>query len=128
MATGAGLTLRNRRALRQAVLDELDRVDEQITALARSFDDIVAGTELTNTDDEHDPEGNTIAFERSQVSSLLLQARADRIALSATLDRVNDPAYGVCGECGGFIGVERLLAIPVASRCIGCARRPGLAP
>jgi len=127
MVTGAGLTLRNRRALRAAVVAELDRVDGQIAALERSFDDIVAGAELTNTDDEHDPEGSTIAFERSQVSSLLLQARADRVALRATLDRVDEPAYGVCEECGGFIGVERLLALPAATRCIDCARRPSLA-
>ena len=128
MATGAGLTLRNRRALRQAVLDELDRIDGQIAALTRSFDDIVAGAELTSTDDEHDPEGSTIAFERSQVTSLLLQARADRVALRTTLDRVDEAAYGVCEECGGFIGVERLLALPAAIRCIDCARRPRLTP
>ena len=116
------LTLRERSELRRAVLDELGRVDEQITSLSRSFEDIVQAAELVNTDDEHDPEGTTIAFERSQVSSLLRQATSDRERLSATLDRIGDSAYGVCEQCGRFIGVERLMALPATVRCIACAR------
>jgi RNA polymerase-binding transcription factor DksA len=123
MSSPRQLTLRERRALRAAVLQEIDRLDEQIAALARAFDDIVAANEQANTDDEHDPEGTTIAFERSQVSALLRPARADRTALTSTLDRVDDDSgYGVCAECGEFIGVERLLALPAASKCISCAR------
>jgi RNA polymerase-binding transcription factor DksA len=105
------------------VVQEVDRLDEQIAALARAFDDIVAANEQANTDDEHDPEGTTIAFERSQVSALLRQARADRTALMSTLDRVDDDSgYGLCVECREFIGVERLLALPAATKCISCAR------
>ena len=101
---------------------ELDTLAQQITGLARSFDDIVAGQELVNTDDEHDPEGTTIAFERSQVSALLRQARDDQAALQATLTRLDDPGYGVCEVCERFIGVERLMALPAATKCIACAR------
>jgi hypothetical protein len=36
-----------------------------IEALTAEFDDIVAGTADGNTDDEHDPEGSTLAFERA---------------------------------------------------------------
>ncbi|MFM2078800.1 MAG: hypothetical protein RJA49_2690 [Actinomycetota bacterium] len=98
-------------------------LDEQIDSLTRSFDDIVSANEQANTDDEHDPEGTTIAFERSQVSSLLRQAHEDRAALRAAMDRVDgDPTYGVCTECGAFIGAARMLALPAASKCIVCAR------
>jgi RNA polymerase-binding transcription factor DksA len=124
MGDTAQLTLRERRALRAAVGTELARVDEQIESLTRAFDDIVAANEQANTDDEHDPEGTTIAFERSQVSSLLRQAREDRAALRGTLDRIDDDTgYGVCTECRGSIGIERLLALPAAAKCIACARR-----
>jgi hypothetical protein len=34
----------------------------RIAALSTEFDDIVAVTEGANADDEHDPEGSTIAF------------------------------------------------------------------
>jgi DnaK suppressor protein len=123
MADAPQLTLRERRALRAAIVADLDRLDEQIISLNRAFDDIVAANEQANTDDEHDPEGTTIAFERSQVSALLRQAREDRDALRNTLHRVDDDlGYGVCTECRGFIGVDRLLALPAAAKCIACAR------
>jgi DnaK suppressor protein len=96
-------------------------LDEQCEALTRRFDDIVEAAELTSTDDEHDPEGATIAFERSQVTSLLRQAGSDRAALRETLDRLDDAAYGTCELCAEFIGVERLLALPSTQRCIKCA-------
>jgi len=116
------LTLRSRRRLRAAVQAELVRLDEQIAALTRSFDDIVDAAALTSTDDEHDPEGSTIAFERSQVSSLLRLARGDRARLVEALGRLDEDGYGACTECHGEIGVERLLALPGATRCVRCAR------
>lgn len=121
MASLRPLTSRDRRALRTALLEGAIRVDEQIAALTHSFDNIVEAVEMTNNDDEHDPEGTTIAFERSQVSALLDQAKADRAALQDATVRLDDDAYGVCEHCQGFIGVERLLAIPWATRCITCA-------
>src|SRR5205085_392040 len=48
------------------------RIDE----LHRSFADIAASVDTANTDDEHDPEGATLAFERAQVVSLLEEAQA----------------------------------------------------
>jgi RNA polymerase-binding transcription factor DksA len=121
MASLRQLTSRDRRALRTALLEAAIRTDEQIAALTHSFDDIVAAVEMTNNDDEHDPEGTTIAFERAQVSALLDQATSDRAALREATARLDDDAYGVCEHCEGFIGVERLLALPWATRCVGCA-------
>lgn len=43
---------------------------------------------MTSTDDEHDPEGTTIAFERAQVRSLLDQAKTDRAALQDATARL----------------------------------------
>lgn len=122
MASIPQLTSRDRRALRTHVLEQLIRLDEQIASLSRSFDDIVDGAELTSTDDEHDPEGSTIAFERALVSSLLRQAVDDRAAMRIADERIGQTGYGVCENCTGFIGVERLLALPSAQRCITCAR------
>jgi len=115
------LTSRDRRALRSHVLTELIRFDEQITTLTRSFDDIVEAAVQSNVDDEHDPEGTTIAFERQQVAALLRQAKMDRAALMLARDRIEQPGYGVCEHCKGFVGLERLLALPSAARCISCA-------
>jgi DnaK suppressor protein len=115
------LTLRERRALRAAIHEEMSHLDEQIDALTRRFDDIVDSADLTSTDDEHDPEGATIAFERSQVSSLLRQTASDRTALRETLDRLDDDSYGMCEVCAEFIGAERLIALPATKRCVRCS-------
>jgi len=75
----------------------------------------------SNADDEHDPEGATIAFERSQVSSLVEQAREHLREVAAAERRVQDGTYGVCEVCGEAIGAGRLEARPVARTCVRCA-------
>ncbi|MFL6094928.1 MAG: TraR/DksA family transcriptional regulator, partial [Blastococcus sp.] len=55
--------------------EERAAVLAQIAALTRQFDEVVAASKASNADDEHDPEGATIAFERQQVVALLDQAR-----------------------------------------------------
>jgi DnaK suppressor protein len=95
----------------------------QIAALTAAREEILAASEGSNADDEHDPEGATIAFERQQVTALLEQARASLGAADAALARRASGTYGVCARCGSEIGAERLEARPSASTCIACARR-----
>ena len=40
--------------------------------------------------------------------------------IDEALGRIADGSYGVCEECGGAIGVERLKARPVTTLCIAC--------
>jgi DnaK suppressor protein len=107
--------------LEAAVAHEIARTDAQIAALERSVAAIVEAAELTSTDDEHDPEGATIAYERAQALALLRQAREDRQRLAdvrATL-QAGEPI--VCATCGAPIVLERLLALPTARMCVRCA-------
>lgn len=122
MASVRGLTDLERRAIRSALVAELARADEQTASLARQFDDIVAATENSNVDDEHDPEGATIAFERAQVIALESQAARDAAALRRALEDLDKVDFGACEECGGPIGFERLVAVPATRRCVACAR------
>jgi RNA polymerase-binding transcription factor DksA len=39
----------------------------------------------------------------------------------AALDRITLGSYGRCASCGGAIGRQRLLAMPMVRYCIGCA-------
>jgi DnaK suppressor protein len=94
----------------------------QITALTREFDAIVAASQASNADDEHDPEGATIAFERQQVAALLAAARRRLADAEAAVRAVEAGTYGVCESCGGAIGAERLAARPSARTCVTCAR------
>lgn len=101
--------------------EQRDAVASQVERLEAVFDDIVASTELVSTDDEHDPEGHTIAFERQQVAGLLREARIRLADLDVALTRIDEGTYGTCEGCGGPIGDERLEALPGVALCIGCA-------
>ncbi len=93
----------------------------QIEALTREFDGVVAASQASNADDEHDPEGATIAFERSQIGALVRQVRHHLAEVDAALARVEAETYGVCERCGSAIGEARLEALPAARLCISCA-------
>ena len=95
---------------------------QRVAELDRSFADIAASVDTANTDDEHDPEGATLAFERAQVVSLLEEARGQLDALDAASARLDTGTYGVCEHCGAEIDVERLDALPGTRQCIDCAR------
>jgi DnaK suppressor protein len=94
----------------------------QIAALTREFDEVVAASNASNADDEHDPEGATIAFERQQVVALLDQARRRLADVEAAVRDVEAGIYGICETCGRPIAAERLAARPAARTCIDCAR------
>jgi DnaK suppressor protein len=85
---------------------------------------VVAASLDTNADDEHDPEGATIAFERSQIGALAAQAREHLAEVDRAVARLDDATYGTCERCGLPIPPERLEARPTARRCVTCAARP----
>ncbi|WP_116998910.1 TraR/DksA family transcriptional regulator [Desertimonas flava] len=93
----------------------------QIAALEAMITSIVEGSELVATDDEHDPEGATIAYERAQATALLRQARADLDALAVTRRRLEAGEPVLCRDCGRPIPSERVAALPTSSRCVACA-------
>lgn len=93
----------------------------RLAGLDASFDDIVESARDSNLDDEHDPEGNTIAAERSMVSSLARSTRAQLVELDAALARLDAGCYGSCQRCAKPIGPGRLEARPSTSVCIDCA-------
>ena len=72
-------------------------------------------------DDEHDPEGQTIAFERQQVAALLRGALAHLCDLDRAVARIAAGTYGSCVGCGGPIHPERLAARPATGTCVTCA-------
>ena len=93
----------------------------QIEALTREFDAVVAASRASNADDEHDPEGATIGFERAQLTALLAGARSRIAEVDDALRRVDAGTYGVCERCGRPIAQERLVVRPFARHCMACA-------
>ncbi len=109
--------------IRAALLSARAETARTIASLTADFDAVVRASTDANADDEHDPEGSTVAFERAQLAALLAAARADLAEIDSAIDRLNDGSYGRCEQCGTAIGQERLLARPAARRCVQCASR-----
>ncbi|MEU5993241.1 TraR/DksA C4-type zinc finger protein [Spirillospora sp. NPDC047418] len=94
-----------------------------IASLNGDWDGVVEASSQTGVDDEHDPEGATIAFERARIDASLQRARAQLADIDDALRRLRDGTYGACEHCGGPIATERLAARPAARTCITCAAR-----
>ena len=101
-----------------------DQTLDRIAELERDFAAIVtsASEGSSGGDDEHDPEGATVAFERQHVAALAAQAREHLTAIDAALRKIDSGIYEICDLCGGPIGEERLAARPASLICVSCAR------
>jgi RNA polymerase-binding transcription factor len=106
---------------RDRLSDEHAQARQRLADLTHDFAAVVAASRDTNADDEHDPEGATIAFERSQLEALVRQAERHLAEIEVALQRVEAGTYGVCEVCGEPIGEARLRARPAAGVCIACA-------
>jgi len=106
---------------RGLLVAERERTAARLASLRGDFDSVVAASRDTNADDEHDPEGATIAFERSQVDALVHQSAAHLAEVDAALGRLDAGTYGVCEVCSRAILAARLQVRPMARTCVGCA-------
>lgn len=97
-------------------------VETRVGELAAALDAIIEASASANLDDEHDPEGSTVGFERAQLSALLEQQKVQLAELEAARERVRRGEYGICAGCGDPIGRDRLDAQPATRMCVVCAR------
>lgn len=105
-------------ALGQAAAASVARLELDLSRM-------VEASQSSNADDEHDPEGATIAFERQLLAAQLEQARSDLAQAQAAVGRLDAGEYGRCESCGEPIGAGRLQVRPVARTCIECAAMTG---
>ena len=108
----------------EAVAAEIEarrlRTRARLAQLERDVAALVAATHDA-PDDEHDPEGATIGFERAQASSLRDEAQTQLAELDRAAADLATGRLGTCARCGGPIGLDRLLARPTTQHCIVCA-------
>ena len=107
--------------MKRALLEASLAAHTRAQGLKANFDELVASSEGSPPDDEHDPEGATIGFERAQISALLEQAEQDMEAVAKALDRIADGTFGTCVVCRRSIPIERLSARPSTPTCVDCA-------
>lgn len=109
--------------IRTALMAARDEAVAQRDARVADFEEFVDGADLVNTDDEHDPEGATIAFERAQVIALRDDAERRIAAIDDALARLDAGTYGKCTGCGRPVPPARLAAVPGVETCVDCAAR-----
>jgi DnaK suppressor protein len=108
-------------AIRDQLIVERTATLDRIAAMQADLEAIVAASANANTDDEHDPEGSTIAYERAQVAALLAGAKTNLGDLDCALTRLSEGTYWVCERCHSRISAERLAALPAGRICFDCA-------
>ncbi len=111
--------------VRAQIAAERRRLESLVESLTASFNDLTDAADVSPPDDEHDPEGHTIAFERSQLTSQRDTYLRTLAELAAAEIRLDDAQPAVCDRCGQPIPHERRLAVPTTTRCIDCARPGG---
>jgi DnaK suppressor protein len=109
--------------MRQLLAAEREDAQRLIASLSNGIDEVSAAREGDNSDDEHDPEGATLAFERSQAATLLDQSRARLQDIAEAVTRLDNGEFGICVDCGTPIAEARLEIRPYAARCVDCAAR-----
>jgi len=57
------------------------------------------------------------------LAASLIECHSNRLTqIEAAIKAVRDGTYGLCQECGGVIGFERIEALPYAQYCVSCQR------
>lgn len=106
-----------RRALETARAETTDLITQMSARLASVVDAAGEGT----ADDEHDPEGSTLAFERGQLVAQIERSEIRVAEIDTALERITQGTYGLCERCGAQIGAARLEVLPATRLCIDCA-------
>ena len=106
---------------RAALLAEQERSRRLLAAVEQSMQDVATAREGSNSDDEHDPEGATLAWERGSLGAVRDDARRRLDLVDAALGRLDAGTYGRCLVGGEPIPPARLAAVPWARTCVAHA-------
>jgi DnaK suppressor protein len=111
-------------AARSLLDSERVSASDRVNALTTEFAWLAGDSADANDDDEHDPEGSTLAFERARVATLLADAESHLTDLDRALTKLAEDRYGICEVCGTEISQGRLEALAATRTCITCAAAP----
>lgn len=103
--------------LRAATLAGLEDLELERLAIAAST--------AAGPDDEHDPEGSTVGYERARVAALLERAHRSLAEIRLAEERLAEGRYGACSRCGEPIAGARLEVLPLTELCAPCALAGG---
>jgi RNA polymerase-binding transcription factor DksA len=106
---------------RSALVDERRRSERLLADVERSMRDVSDARDGANVDDEHDPEGATLAWERGSLGAVRDDAVRRIAEVDAALARLDAGTWGICVVGGEPIPEARLAAKPWAATCVAHA-------
>lgn len=104
--------------LAQRLREEWVEVSARLATMTKDLESVFAASMDSNADDEHDPEGQTISYEREQLSALIRAAQEHLSAIEKATTRLEQGEYGTCEVCQKPIPTARLLARLTARTCV----------
>lgn len=112
----------DRDALLAALLDERTAtVHARRERLDARLQEISDARDGASGDDEHDPEGDTLARVWSYTAALRASCDDELDQIERARDAVATGTFGSCTVCDGFIPFSRLEALPFVRTCVVCA-------
>lgn len=105
-------------AVAQRLREEWAEASARLATMTKDLESVIAASVDSNADDEHDPEGQTIAYERSQLSALIRAAEEHLSGIEQAASRLEQGTYGTCEVCLQPIPAARLEARPIARTCV----------
>jgi DnaK suppressor protein len=113
------------RALDRHTIGELEQFLR--TELGRLQDSLRAITQESRTAEQPGLADATVhAAEtlHTEIQVALVDRRTQRVTqIQDALQRLSEGQFGFCRECGAFVGLARLRALPFAQRCRDCQGR-----
>ena len=109
------MTPEHKQALKQAILQKIDLLKRQIETygdLSRPVSPDNALGRLTRME---------AINSRSINEASLLKSKLSLKSLEKQLDAIETPDFGLCRHCEDPIPHKRLMVMPEASLCVGCA-------
>ena len=104
-------------------IEQRESLQAQLRSLAERLRGEIAGSlQLPSHREETDDDAVADLETELDVAELERATRMLRAAEDA-LERLHEPDFGLCEDCGAEIPYSRLSTNPVATRCVGCQGR-----
>ncbi len=101
-----------------------NHIRQEIEALKKDMVALKKGAKPVSPDNAIGRITRMEAINSKSISEASLRnAEAKLAKLKRALEMIDDPAFGLCVECGEPIPFKRLMIMPEAIMCVGCAGR-----
>ena len=99
-------------------------ISQEIEALKKDMVALKEGSKPVSPDNAIGRITRMEAINSKSISEASLRNAEIKFAkLKRALDMIDDPDFGLCAECGEPIPFKRLMIMPEAILCVGCAGR-----